>query len=211
MDQLLAFIQGRPSQLGQRVPSDEPDHIIGWLAKIFYPVGWLYQDKVWLYRFYQTHADALEGVALRYDATAKRKADQQIRSIIDPAMQIAVVPKFRHIIEEDGLVAVTLQIFLDEAVTACALERFRIAHGQYPATLDALVPEYLQKVPADILAVPPGQLKYVRTPNGGFKLYSVGVNHVDNGGRINPSFDRDILSALSEGDSDLVWIEPGER
>ncbi len=211
INQLLAFIQGRPSQLDRHMSSDASDHIIGWLAKMLYPVGWLYQDKVWLYRFYQTHDKALDGFALRYEAAAKRRAES--RWIIDPAMQIAVVPKFRHIIEDNGLAAVTLQIFLNEAVTACALERFRLAHGQYPARLDILVPEYLPQVPTDNLAVPPAKLKYVQTPNGGFKIYSVGANHVDDGGRINPSIKPGgyLLPQLNEGDSDLVWVEPEER
>jgi hypothetical protein len=213
IDETLAFIQGRPSQLDQHMSPDGAARIITWVVRTFYPVGWLYQDKVWLYRFYQTHADALDGVALQYDAIAKRKADKQIRAITDPIMEMIMVPKFRGDIADDSLAAVTLQIFLDEAVTACALERFRLAHGQYPATLDALVPEYLRQVPADILAVPAAKLKYVTTANGGFKVYSVGVNHVDNGGQINRGIDRqrDILPQLCEGDSDLVWIEPGER
>jgi hypothetical protein len=213
IDDALTFIQRRPSQLDQRVSSDEAARIISWVVRAFYPVGWLYQDKVWLYRFYESHADALDGVALQYDTMAKTKADRQIRSITDPVMDILMVPKFRFLIEDESLAAVTLQIFLDEAVTACALERFRLAHGQYPATLDALVPEYLRQVPADILAVPPAKLKYVTTANGGFKVYSVGVNHVDNGGQINRGIDRqgDILSQLCEGDSDLVWVQPGER
>ena len=40
---------------------------------------------------------------------------------------------------------------VNEAQIACALERYRLAHGEYPETLDALVPQFIEKVPHDII------------------------------------------------------------
>jgi hypothetical protein len=60
---------------------------------------------------------------------------------------------------------------LAEAVTACALERHRLAHGNYPATLAELVPAFLATVPVDVFTGQP--LGYIRTPDGGFKLTSL--------------------------------------
>jgi hypothetical protein len=40
---------------------------------------------------------------------------------------------------------------VNEATVACALERHRLAHGQLPASLDALVPEFLPRIPTDVL------------------------------------------------------------
>jgi hypothetical protein len=57
------------------------------------------------------------------------------------------------------------------AVTACALERHRLAHGGYPASLVELVPAFLAAVPADVFTGQP--LGYTRTPDGGFKLTSL--------------------------------------
>src|SRR5262249_26219403 len=37
------------------------------------------------------------------------------------------------------------------ALIACALERYRLAHGQLPRSLDALVPEFISKLPHDVI------------------------------------------------------------
>jgi len=69
----------------------------------------------------------------------------------------------------------------DEAQIVCALERYRSARGSYPETLEALVPQYIEKLPHDIIG---GQaLKYHRTNDGRFLLYSIGANGVDDGGQ----------------------------
>ena len=68
----------------------------------------------------------------------------------------------------------------NEAFIACGLERYRLAHGQYPETLEALVPQFAEKLPHDIIGGQP--LKYHRTADGQFVLYSVGWNEKDDGG-----------------------------
>jgi hypothetical protein len=65
------------------------------------------------------------------------------------------------------------------AETGLALERYRTAKGGYPATLGALVPEFLRELPMDILARKP--LIYRPEP-GGAVVYSVGPNMKDDGG-----------------------------
>ena len=66
---------------------------------------------------------------------------------------------------------------LNQAVIACALERYCIAKGSYPDTLDQLVPAYLTRVPADIVRGRP--MIYERTDEGRFILRSVGPNEQD--------------------------------
>ena len=39
----------------------------------------------------------------------------------------------------------------NEAQIVCALERYRLAHGEYPGTLDALSPQFIEKIPHDII------------------------------------------------------------
>ena len=73
-----------------------------------------------------------------------------------------------------------IQSQVDLARTACALERFRLAHGNYPERLAELVPTYLDKVPLDIVNGEP--LHYRRTDNGKFVLYSIGLDGKDDGG-----------------------------
>jgi hypothetical protein len=96
-----------------------------------------------------------------------------------------------------------IQASIDLARVACALERYRLAHGQYPETLDALAPQFIEKVPHDIINGKP--LHYRRTDGGRFLLYSVGWNETDDGGTVvflknGSSVDRDK--------GDWVWQYP---
>jgi hypothetical protein len=72
------------------------------------------------------------------------------------------------------------QTSVNEAAVACALERYRLAHGEYPETLNALTPQFISKLPHDVVGGQP--LKYRRTDDKQFRLYSVGWNETDDGG-----------------------------
>jgi len=96
----------------------------------------------------------------------------------------------------------SVQASIDLARVACALERYRLAHGEYPEKLDALAPQFIEKIPHDIINGQP--LHYRRTPDRQFVLYSVGWNETDDGGQIafkkNGSVDREK--------GDWVWQYP---
>jgi hypothetical protein len=212
-DQALAFVQGGSSETGRRlVSSQNDDRFWNWVTRMFYPIGWFYQDKTLAYRFYQQYSDPWNAAELRNQTLAQRWA--VIRTFLaDPMLGPGVLAMLRKTFEESSLDCLMLQTFLEQAAAACALERFRLDQGQYPASLDALLPHYLDRLPADILAAAPAPLKYLRTPDAGFKLYSVGLNRVDDGGKPNQPADphHNVLQQLSEGDSDLVWIQPGQH
>ncbi|HUL51082.1 MAG TPA: hypothetical protein VLU94_00720 [Candidatus Nitrosotalea sp.] len=72
------------------------------------------------------------------------------------------------------------QTYVNLAFVVCALERYRRAHGQYPESLDSLTPAFAQRLPRDLFIGQP--LKYRRTGDGKFLLYSVGWNAIDDGG-----------------------------
>jgi hypothetical protein len=75
-----------------------------------------------------------------------------------------------------------VQTDVDLLAVACALERYRLAQGTYPDQLKALSPSFITTVPHDIINGQP--LKYRRTANGKFILYSIGWNEKDDGGVI---------------------------
>jgi len=64
-------------------------------------------------------------------------------------------------------------------VTAMALERYGLAAGTFPETLQVLVPEYLAAVPEDPFDRQP--LRY-QCKGQGYLVYSIGINGVDDGG-----------------------------
>jgi len=76
--------------------------------------------------------------------------------------------------------AALLQAGVDCAGIACALELYRRDHGEFPQTLEDLVPRFIQNLPADIINREP--LKYRRDKESNYSLYSVGWNEIDDGG-----------------------------
>jgi hypothetical protein len=93
---------------------------------------------------------------------------------------------------------------VDLARAAIALERYRLAHGEYPESLDALAPQFIAKLPHDIINGQP--LHYRLTTDGRFALYSVGWNETDDGGVVglkeNGSVDINM--------GDWVWRYPAK-
>ncbi len=75
-----------------------------------------------------------------------------------------------------GLVAF-MQNAVNQAIIACALERHYIVNGEYPDSLDALVPELLPHIPNDIVRGRP--MLYQHTDDGRYILRSVGPDGND--------------------------------
>ncbi len=87
------------------------------------------------------------------------------------------------------------QTEINQALVACALERYHLARGEYPKTLDALIPQCLDEIPRDVIGGKPPH--YRRVADGTFMLYSIGWNGLDNGGVRGKS--------LRSMESDWVW------
>lgn len=94
----------------------------------------------------------------------------------------------------------------DRSLTLCgiALKRHFLRHGKYPASLEALVPEFLPAVPIDYMDGKP--IKYQLEDNDTFILYSVGEDGQDHGGDLSlpdGSRNRDLWRRR-----DYVWPAP---
>lgn len=83
-----------------------------------------------------------------------------------------------------------------QTIIACALERYRIAHGTYPVSLDALVPDYLAKLPNSPITGKP--MNYSLKTDGTFLLWTSGWNLKSLGGKPGEFI----------GDGDIVWGQP---
>jgi hypothetical protein len=73
------------------------------------------------------------------------------------------------------------QVLLDCGGAALAAERYRQAVGQWPASLQQLVPTYLPAVPADLFGEGPLLLRQL---DDGIVIYSVGADGVDDNGNL---------------------------
>jgi hypothetical protein len=97
------------------------------------------------------------------------------------------------------------QASVDLARGAIALERHRLAHGEFPESLDSLAPQLIAQVPHDVFG---GQsLHYRRTDDGQFVLYSIGPNEKDDGG-VTGHHNGGSMPDFESGD--WVWRYPAK-
>lgn len=68
----------------------------------------------------------------------------------------------------------------DTMRVAIALARYRLAHNAFPASLDSLIPTYLDRIGPDRIDGKP--IRYI-VKCGKPLLYSIGMDRIDNGGR----------------------------
>ncbi|REJ70643.1 MAG: hypothetical protein DWQ31_00400 [Planctomycetota bacterium] len=86
-----------------------------------------------------------------------------------------MVPAVNGMIDVDA----RMEVEFCRLKVAFALALYRADEGEYPETLDALVPELLDELPGDLFS---GEgLKYQRR-GAGYLLYSVGRDGIDHGG-----------------------------
>jgi hypothetical protein len=73
------------------------------------------------------------------------------------------------------------QACVNQAIAACALERYRIEHGSYPNTLVAANHPGEKPIPLDVLSGK--QMGYRKTPDGRYLLWCVSFSGIDHGGK----------------------------
>ena len=100
------------------------------------------------------------------------------------------------------------QSSVDLARIACALERYRLAHGGFPESLDPLTPQFIEKIPHDVIGGQP--LHYHRTDDGQFVLYSIGWNEKDDGGIVALTKGRETEYNTDYENGDWVWRYPAK-
>jgi hypothetical protein len=184
-----------------------------YLGMVLAPRGWLYLDQRNYHRLFQEllapmidasrhrvspalEADAQQGLDKEFNVSLANLffGHKFLCKLLLPAL-----PKLAQR-------AANAQEGVDMAVLACALERYRLARGQFPETLDALMPQFVTQVPHDIINGEP--LHYRRTDDGQFQIYSVGWNGKDDGGTLatnkNKS-DKESPTRPNLEEGDWVW------
>jgi len=169
----------------------------------FAPRGWIYQSMIGIAEFdqkMQTGVDLTSGVLSpgKIDASMRgteKALDNHRLYNFFPRLFIPNVTKAWQTTARN-------QTMANEAQIVCALERYRLAHGEYPETLDVLAPQFIEKLPHDIIGGQP--LHYRRTADGKFLLYSVGWNETDDGGQVAPMKD----GRIDMETGDWVWRYP---
>lgn len=152
-----------------------------WLMFDVAPSGWVHQNTVVVASLQQKFIEALSSSRELIDPSAWKETMNHMTEVLDnpsPYNLVAriAIPSLSKAMETTGM----NQSKVHQGLIACGLERYRAAEGEYPETLQALTPRFLQKIPADIIGGQP--MKYQRTDDGKFLLYSVGWDEKDDGG-----------------------------
>ena len=209
-DSLFGYLRHHPKELynlsgdfgGERhlpLPSRIFIHLI--------PSGWFYQNQLHCARpMVELYLPVMDASQQTISPGKVKKADATItaqtrrlnpfnvteRMMMLPSLGNAA-SRFAH-----------AQASADLARVAIALERYRLAHGDYPESLDALAPQFMEKIPHDIIGG--GPLHYRRTNDGQFVLYSVGWNEKDDGGVV--VFAKGSTPSVDINQGDWVWRYP---
>jgi len=190
-------------QMFSNMSSDEGENPQGFQMSLlgFGPSGWLDQNELRIAQFdtkwYLPIVD--EDTATISPAKTRAAGDALGKDIRhrtpENILETLFIPNWRNAAEKFAYA----QSSIDLARVAIALERYRLAHGDYPEKLDALVPNFVDKLPHDIVGGQP--FHYRQSRDGKFLLYSVGWNEVDDNGAIG--FDK--YGQKDMGVGDWVW------
>ena len=164
-----------------------------------FPSGWKYQNLAVFARQIQIVRDGIAGAVQNIEPKRIDEANEVVvsieknQSLLSPFHLLAAIaiPNFKKAMQTCAY----YQTLANQAQIACALERYHLGHGEYPETLDALLPQFIEMLPHDLIG---GELlHYRRTNDGKFQLYSIGWNETDDGGLPG------TLSDMKKGD--WVW------
>jgi hypothetical protein len=175
------------------------------LARLI-PSGWFYQNQYRCVRMMvEFFLPAVDIEQRSVSPTFVHQADQKLSAEakhLSPynVLERMLIPALGGAVRKFAYAQASVNL----ARTAIALERYRLAHGEYPATLDALAPQFIAQVPHDVIGGEP--LKYRREANGQFILYSVGWNEADGGGEV--AFKKGSSPDVDINEGDWVWRYP---
>ena len=179
------FFVKRSSNLMERQPGEKSMRVPVALGT-FVPRGW-----------FEANAASIVDLNLDYlvrplrdrgwqDAIAERrrleellkgmKSGSQYGWVLDKFFASMMLPIYLRIVDR----AAYGECLLDQAIIACALERYRIENGSYPNALTDLSRPGEKSLPLDIFSGKP--MSYHKTDDGRYLLWAVGFDGVDDDG-----------------------------
>jgi hypothetical protein len=168
------------------------------------PSGWFDQNKLSLGRLHVDYLLPLVDAEKQLVSPALSRQSLQHAEAFRPSPYNLFAGQLVPALDKVASKTALAQSYVNLARLAVALERHRLATGQIPQNLEQLTPKFLATIPHDLINGEP--LKYRRTDDGQFILYSVGWNETDDGGTVG----------LNKGGNfdpnkgDWVWRYPAE-
>lgn len=206
-----SLLQLKPAEIIELFPFDETKSGLWtkftdptYLLFKFAPRGWIYQNLVSVANAGQaTYFGIFEPQPGTIHPGKAAEGQRTVEAIVNRRSPYTIlariaVPNFSRALQTTA----RNQTLANEAFIACALERHRTARGEYPDSLEALVPAFADAIPCDLIGGQP--LRYRREAHGRFTLYSIGWNEADDGGLATTISDPSV--DFSKGD--WVWQTP---
>ena len=146
-----------------------------------------------------TESKALNKIAVRHDRDILMHPSSWFAGLSIPAM-----------IDAD-LRTIFQQVVHNQAIIACALERYRLEKGSYPDSLDGMKLADGRSLPLDVINNKP--MGYRKTANGKYALWSVGFDGKDDNGQrgtLDNNSNKSMTRQLANKDylGDWVWDYP---
>ncbi len=166
------------------------------------PAGWRYENMALAAMVQQRSIDIYDPQLDLILPSAREAAESAMHDAFHPwsprtCLASALTPDLNYL----WVMTARAQTTVKEAVVACALERYRLARGQFPEKLQQLVPQFIECLPRDVVSG--DSFSYRLLHSSRFLLYSSGWNLTDDGGLAHPQARIDASS--TEGD----WVWPG--
>jgi hypothetical protein len=166
----------------------------------FAPRGWVYQNMAVYSQMVSKYSDCFANDNREIVPRLVKQSQSDVEAALRKKSPYYVLARIA--VPNASKAVQTLarnQTLANEAFVACALERYKLAHGNYPETLDALVPRFAKGIPHDVVGSRP--LKYRCTSDGQFALYSIGWNETDDDGVVVTNEN----GSLDVENGDWVW------
>lgn len=191
---LIDFLEAHRSEVVSTLDGPTPSAHAQALAWNLMPAGWFEQTKAAMINAHLHHfLPQLDVEHRRIKPAAKEESDNFAKQL--PTGPSGVITRLiLPALDSSFIKCARAQATADQAVMACALERFHRENKRYPDSLAQLTPKYLAKLPLDVITGEPQ--KYRPTLEGSYVLYSIGSDGKDDGGN----------SAKVKNGTTLDWV-----
>lgn len=185
VESLIPTVRGPAAAASLKEGMEGERRALEWVRR-FYPTGWSLQDQASVMEGWLGLLDRRSAVvAGKAVGEGEVELARALRVTSDPVYAVFVLPKVRQMFSNAQVFPSFGEVCLQLAAAACAVERHRAVTGKLPGSLAELGPRYAAANSGGGVT-DPGVLQYRREENGGYVLYSVGLDGRDDGGVTSP-------------------------
>lgn len=209
IEDIIPTVRSQPVNCSVLGPDEQ--QTIRWLRR-FYPVGWSLMNQATIYQLWLDRHQSLSQSPTGYPwlpAFPGSIIKRVLRGSSDPFFPVFMVPRYVQMLANIDEALPFSETVARLAMLACALERHRITAGFYPEHIESLAPAFIRALPCD--PVNGGPLRYFCENPQCYRLYSVGLNRIDDQGDPSPrvlNWKGELESEYELSRGDWVW-QPG--